>query len=77
VIIKHILNLDDRETVAKITENIYPAKWDKLYNTFLDTFPISKSRLLMTPCLLISGSVFERDSSRKKDEGPDVDYLYS
>lgn len=25
VIIKHILNLDDRETVAQITENMYPA----------------------------------------------------
>ncbi|MFC4874532.1 transposase [Negadavirga shengliensis] len=37
VIIKHVLNLDDRETVAQITENMYPAQRDKLSSIFLAT----------------------------------------
>jgi hypothetical protein len=37
VIIKHILNLDDRETVDQISENIYMQYFDKLNNhTFWD-----------------------------------------
>ncbi|WP_339924229.1 hypothetical protein [uncultured Cyclobacterium sp.] len=51
MIIKNILNLDDRETVFQITENIYPALRDKLCSIFLATVPISKSHPLILLCL--------------------------
>ena len=33
-IIQHMLNLDDRETVARINENMYPAGRDRYCNNF-------------------------------------------
>jgi hypothetical protein len=54
VIIKHMLNLDDRETVAQITENMYPDERDRFSNIFWDTVSISNSHPLMPPCLWIS-----------------------
>ena len=41
VVIKHVLNLDDRETVAQISENMYPAELDRFFNTFSDTAHLS------------------------------------
>lgn len=56
VIIKHILNLDDWETIAQITENMYPAERDKLFNTFSGTAPIPRILLSMRHFSWISGS---------------------
>ena len=53
VIIKHILNLDDREAVAQIRENMY-------LQYFLGTVPISNGLPLMPPFLWIS----ENDSAK-------------
>lgn len=54
VIIKHILNLDDRETVAQITENMY-LQYFLGYSSYINEPPFEPH------CLWISESVWSRD----------------
>lgn len=61
VIIKHILSVDDRETIAQITENMYPAERDKLFNIFWGTVPITGNLLSMRHFSWISGSGWVRN----------------
>ncbi|WP_187357699.1 hypothetical protein [Cyclobacterium plantarum] len=54
VIIIQMLNPDYRETGAQITENMYPAERNKLFNIFSDTVPITIYLLSMLRFSFIS-----------------------
>jgi hypothetical protein len=54
LIIKHICNLDDRETVDQISENVYPDSRDKLCSISLVIRVLHQKRRLMHRCLLSS-----------------------
>ncbi len=59
LIIKHICNLDDRETVDQISENMYPSNRDRSCSTFWAIQPLHQKPLLMHLCLLNFGNVWE------------------
>lgn len=54
LIIKHLCNLDDRETASQISENIYPDSRDKLCSTFWVIRVLAVNRHSMLRCLLTS-----------------------
>lgn len=70
IIIKHMCNLDDRETVSQISENMYPAMLrDTLCNTFSGTAVSVHRLLLILHCLWNSGNVLAMKWSPKWTSG--------